>query len=713
MNAVAPCCGRLTAVAAMTALLIAGESASAASGQPVAARPSGLTIEQLLEIAHPGPPVWSPRGDRIAFVRQIDSAVDLWWTTQEHDEPVPVTGEAGADDPGAVSGFAWTPSGETLLYVLRGNLYRYDVLTGSREELIGDGSLSGAPALTTDGLHVALVRNGQPWVGSFPELAGSVLVDGDGSFRELVWSPDGRFLAALHSATERIVEDTAALMGDKVEFVRHETTAADLVVIDVDGGSVTWLERGDAYAGEAAFSAAGVLAWQEIAHHAKRRRILLASAPDWSPRVVVDEFDEAWWTLTYLEAGPRWSPNTERFVFLSERDGWTHAYLLDASDPGAEALPLTAGEFEVEEPTWSPDGLRLLLAANRGSSTERGLHLLEVPADGGAQPELEPISRLRGTSTLGRWRPDGEAIAFLHADPVNPLDLWVQEPRPDIAEQLSDTWPDDADEDELIVPQSVRFSSADGELVPAQIFLPPDYDDLEGPVPVVVWVHGGGIRQNRYGWHPSRVYGLFYGFHQYLLQRGFVVVTVDYRGSIGYGRDFRQGQYLDLGGRDLDDVLAAVRYLEHIDAVEIGRVGVWGISYGGYLTMQALAQAPSAFDAGVNIAGVVDWAAWAVDPGGLWIDGRMESPGDHPELYRQRSPIHFVDRLVRPLLILHGTADRSVPVLQAFGLIDALVRADKPFEVMLYPGEQHAFVRSRTWRDAFRRTEAFFDATLR
>ena len=124
-------------------------------------------------------------------------------------------------------------------------------------------------------------------------------------------------------------------------------------------------------------------------------------------------------------------------------------------------------------------------------------------------------------------------------------------------------------------------------------------------------------------------------------------------------------------------------------------------------------EAPTAFDAGVNIAGVVDWTDWAVDPGGLWIDGRMGSPADHAELYRERSPIHFVDRLTRPLLILHGTADRSVPALQAFRLIDALVRADKPFDVMLYPGEQHAFVRSRTWRDVFRRVEAFFDATLR
>ncbi|MED5559136.1 MAG: alpha/beta fold hydrolase, partial [Acidobacteriota bacterium] len=471
--------------------------------------------------------------------------------------------------------------------------------------------------------------------------------------------------------------------------------------------------RSDAYASEAAFSSGGMLAWQEIAHNAKQRRILVASPLDWSPRVVVDEYDEAWWTLTYLQTGPRWSPDIERFVFLSERDGWTHVYLLNASDPAPEAFPLTAGEFEVEEPVWSPDGRILLLAANRGSLTERGLHLLEVPMTEGELPELEPISQLRGTSMFPRWRPDGHVVAFLHADPENPLDLWVQEPRPDVAEQLTDTWPEGAVEDQLIAPQTVRFSSADGELVPAQIFLPRDYSDRTGPVPVVVWVHGGGIRQNRYGWHPNRVYAMFYGFHQYLLQRGFMIVTVDYRGSIGYGRDFRQGQYLDLGGRDLDDVLATVRYLERVDDVDIGKVAVWGISYGGYLTMQALVKAPTAFDAGVNIAGVVDWLDWAIDPGGLWIDGRMESPENHPELYQQRSPIHFVDQLTRPLLILHGTADQPVPALQTFRLIDALVRADKPFEVMLYPGEEHAFLRSRTWRDVFRRVERFFDATLR
>ena len=713
MNTVSLGCQRFVVVAAMVSLMVGGGRVASVNGLPGNVLEEKLTIEQLLEISHPGPPMWSPQGNRIAFMRELDGAVDLWWTTQEHDEPVPVTSEAGSDNPGTISGFVWTASGGELLYVLQGNLYRYDIGSGSIETLISDGSLSGGPTLTTDGLKIALVRDGQPWIGSFPGLNGSIVGDHEGSFRDLAWSPDGRFLVVLHSSTETIAEDTAVLMGDKIEFSRHETNPTDLGVIDVASGDLTWLERSDAYASEAAFSPAGMLAWQETAHNAKQRRILVASPLDWLPRVVVDEYDKAWWTLTYLETGPRWNPDTESFVFLSERDGWTHVYMLDASDPDAEAFPLTAGEFEVEEPVWSPDGRTLLLAANRGSLTERGLHLLDVPMTEGELPELEPISQLRGTSTFPRWRPDGQIVAFLHADPENPLDLWVQEPRPDAAEQLTDTWPEAAAEDELITPQTVRFSSADGELVPAQVFLPRDYYDHTDPVPVVVWVHGGGYRQNRYGWHPRRVYSLFYGFHQYLLQRGFMVVMVDYRGSIGYGRDFRQGQYLDLGGRDLDDVLATVRYLERVDDVDIGKVGVWGISYGGYLTMQALVQAPTAFDAGVNIAGVVDWLDWAIDPGGLWIDGRMESPEEHPDLYQQRSPIHFVDQLARPLLILHGTADHPVPALQTFRLIDALVRADKSFEAMVYPGEQHDFLRSHTWRDAFRRVESFFDATLR
>jgi dipeptidyl aminopeptidase/acylaminoacyl peptidase len=612
-----------------------------------------FTIDDLLALAHPGPPVWSPDGGRVAFVRELDGALDLWWTSEELDEPVAVTHEVDREPPARVGGFVWTATGDALIYALRGDLFLYRVAQDTSEPLVAGAA---APALSADGSRLAYLRDGKVWVGSYPQLDGALITGGEQAFRSLRWSPDGRHIVAAFGSSEEIVEDTAALMGPKMRFTRRDARAG-LAVIEVETGAVHRVEDGPAYAGEASFSPAGVLAWQEVSADAKRRRILTAAAPEWSPRAVVQEDDDAWWTLTYLAAGPRWSPVAERFVFVSERDGWAHAWLLDTADPDAAPVQLTAGDFEVEEPEWSPDGTRLLLSANRGSSSERGLQLLDLPGRIDAMPQMDPISRLRGTSTYGRWRPDGGAIAFLHADPASPLDLWVQEPGPVPARQLTDTWPEAAEEDELVAPERARYASADGTLVPAQLFLPPDVDDIEGPVPAVVWAHGGGIRQNRYGWHPMRPYALFYGFHQYLLQQGYAVVMVDYRGSIGYGRDFRQAQYLDLGGRDLDDVLGAVRYLRRLEEVDIGRIGVWGISYGGYLTLQALAQAPTAFDAGIDIAGVADWADWSVDPGGLWIDGRMGPLEEHRELYRRSSPIHAVNQIARPLLILHGTAD--------------------------------------------------------
>jgi len=438
----------------------------------------GLTVDHLLSIAHPGPPVWSPVGDRIAFLRELDGAVDLWWTSEQLDQPVAVTHEADGDTPGGVSGFAWTSAADALVYELRGDLFLYRVESGATETLAASESAETAPVLTADGARIAFLRDGRPWVGTFPALDGGFVVDDEGPFRSLLWSPDGLYLAAAYGRIETVHEDTRALMGSKVEFSRRETVSSGLAVIDVQQGDVYRVESGDAYSSQPAFSAAGTLAWQEISADAKSRRILVAAAPDWTPRVVVDESDDTWWTLTYLDAGPRWSPAGERFVFVSERDGWAHAYLLDVDRPDAAALQLTAGAFEVEEPAWSPDGRTLLLSANRGSSSERGLQLLEVPAEGaGGRPPLEPISRLRGTSVFGRWRADGAAIAFLHADPENPLDLWVKEPGPTEARQLSDAWPEDADETELVLPQRVRFSSADGELIPAQLFLPPDSDD--------------------------------------------------------------------------------------------------------------------------------------------------------------------------------------------------------------------------------------------
>jgi len=706
------CASLLLTITAAPSPAAAPEYGPAGVPEPVSREPA-LTLEDFLSIRFPSQPAWSPDSRRIAFLWEDGGVVELWWAAAGGGSPQRL---AGAGDGAGVSGFEWSPDGRHIAFAQDGNIF-LGSLTGERVERVTASELAdSAPSFSPDGETIALVREGQIWVHELATGVERQLTDWQGTAGSPVWDEQGARVAALVSERHWVEEPVRELVGRRMAFFAPETSAADLAWVDVADGEIVWLEKGVEYSSQPAWSSTGRIAWQQVSADAKRRRILVAAAPDWQPVVVVDETDEAWWSLTYLEAGPRWEPNGERIAFLSDRSGWTHLYVISVSDEAGAStsapVQVTQGEFEVEAPRWHPAGERLVVATNRGSVSERSLFLVDFPGDRTGPGEPQPISRLRGTSTSPEWSPDASALLFLHADTRRPPDIWVQRPQDDEARQVSRSWAEDRLEEHLLIPEVVRFPSSDGRLVVAQLTVPRDIDS-DDPVPAVVWVHGGGIRQNRYGWHPRRGYSIFYGLNQYLAQQGYMVLAVDYRGSIGYGRDFRVAPHLDLGGGDLDDLLAAARYLKNLNQPRAGKVGIWGISYGGYLTLQALVQAPSAFDAGIDVAGVVDWEEWAHDPGGLWIRGRMGDVLENTDLYRERSPLHHLERLAAPVLVLHGTADQAVPVLQSFRLVDALVRAGKRFDVGIYPGETHAFTYRSTWRDAMARVERFFAETLR
>jgi dipeptidyl aminopeptidase/acylaminoacyl peptidase len=278
--------------------------------------------------------------------------------------------------------------------------------------------------------------------------------------------------------------------------------------------------------------------------------------------------------------------------------------------------------------------------------------------------------------------------------------------------RLTTSLPAAVDQGALVAPQFVRYPSPDGQSVPAWLFVPAGLDRAQRH-PAIVWVHGDGITQNFDGWHTRRDYAVYYSFHQYLAQRGYVVLAVDYRGSIGYGREWRQGHYRDLGGKDYEDVAAAVPYLGSLGYVDTARVGIWGLSYGGFMALQALTVTPELFRSAIDVAGVQDWRYWYADPGGPWIRGRMGTPEENGALYDRLSPVNQVARITRPLLVLHGTADVNVPFLESVRLLDAAVKAGKDVEFMMYPGEFHYFQRAHVLRDAWARVERFFDRHLR
>jgi dipeptidyl aminopeptidase/acylaminoacyl peptidase len=267
----------------------------------------------------------------------------------------------------------------------------------------------------------------------------------------------------------------------------------------------------------------------------------------------------------------------------------------------------------------------------------------------------------------------------------------------------------------FVEPQMVHYPGPDGQSVPAWLFVPKNLDRTKKN-PAIVWIHGDGINQNYDGWHVQRNYAVYYSFHQYLLQQGYVVIAPDYRGSIGYGRDWRNGVYMDVGGNDAKDAWMAANYLKTLPYVDSSRMGVWGLSYGGFFTLIAMTDQPTLFRAGIDVAGVADYRMYYSDPyHGDWTESRIGTPEQNPKVYDNASPISHIDRLARPLLVLHGTSDVNVPFLESVWLMDEALKKNKGalVDFMIYPGEFHYFSREHILRDAWRRADKFFAEKLR
>jgi len=391
----------------------------------------------------------------------------------------------------------------------------------------------------------------------------------------------------------------------------------------------------------------------------------------------------------------------DRLVFPWESDGWTHLYSVAVT--GGEALPLTPGAFEVEHAGLSADRSRVLLSSNQGDIDRR--HVWQVSAAFGT---AEAVTRGEGIE----WSPVGVAggrTVVLRSDARLAA-------RPALVEgegRLRDLDPAGAPaafpERDLVVPQPVVFPSADGREVHGQLFLPPAAGKGEKR-PAVAFFHGGSRRQMLLGWHPMQYYHYTYAFNQYLAGRGYVVLSVNYRSGTGYGMEFREALGYGAGGAtEFQDVLGAGLYLRGRADVDPLRVGLWGGSYGGYLTALGLARASHLFAAGVDLHGVHDWNvvirnfAPSYDP---------EARRDEARLAFESSPMAAVATWRSPVLLVHGDDDRNVPFSETVDLAAALRKQGVEIEEIVYPDEVHDFLVQSRWIEAFERASAFFDRKL-
>jgi dipeptidyl aminopeptidase/acylaminoacyl peptidase len=704
-----------------TICLAAAAALATGAAVPRAAQPraSALTIEQLIDIKHPSNPVWSRDSRRIAFTWERAGVSNLYVVAADASaKPVQIT------TTGAPGGVFWSHDSSSLLFFRGASLMTLPLDGRAPTARFSDFS-PRSPSVSRDGTRVVYLGGGGAIrIRSLVDGSDTLVATVTQPITSVSWINDTQL--ALSSGGGRgetkIHNQTPEYSGSKIIYTVTERIPgppADTYVLPVSGGTPKKYSGGGGGG-----RGGGGARWIDSSHfiverqlpNFKGRSILVASTDGGEPRLVHEDVKQTFWSMTGgAGGGSQASPDGKWISFLSDKDGWDHLYVAPAG--GGAPVQITKGKFEAWRPAWSPDGTRIAFDSNEGPNPgNRQIRVVTLNGDP-SRAKIETVTSGRGTNISAEWSPDGRSIVYQHTDPQNSADLWVVDVTKPGARpvRLTDSMPASVDRSALVAPELVHYPGPDGKPVPAYLFVPKNLDRTRKH-PAVVWVHGDGVNQNYDGWHVQRNYAVYYSFHQYLLQQGYVVIAPDYRGSIGYGSAWREGVYMDVGGNDFKDAAMSADYLKTLSYVDSDRVGIWGLSYGGFFTLLAVTERPTTFRAAVNVAGVADYAMYYEDPyHGGWTASRIGTPEQNPKVYAQASPISHVDRLVRPLLVLHGTADVNVPYLHSVRLIDELLKKNKGplVELMTYPGEFHYFTREHVLRDAWTRVDAFFAKWLK
>jgi dipeptidyl aminopeptidase/acylaminoacyl peptidase len=391
--------------------------------------------------------------------------------------------------------------------------------------------------------------------------------------------------------------------------------------------------------------------------------------------------------------------NETTFWFQSEATGYSHLYTVDVST--GEKKALTSGKYEVQQTQLSNDKKYFYIITNEVHPGEQQFYRL--PATGG---RAERITTMTGANQV-IISPDEKTLAILYSYSNKPWELFLQENKPggkldqvtseaQSKEFKSYAWRD---------PEVITFTARDGATVYARLFKPAQPHPLK---PAVVFVHGAGYLQNAHKWWSS--YFREYMFNNLLTDQGYYVIDIDYRGSAGYGRDCRTGIYRYMGGKDLTDQLDGVNYLVKNYGVDPKRIGMYGGSYGGFMTLMAMFTTPDSFAAGAALRPVTDWAHYNHG----YTSNILNEPFTDSIAYRRSSPIYFANGLKGHLLICHGMADLNVHFQDAVRLTQRLIELGKDnWQFAPYPVEDHGFIEASSWTDEYKRIFKLFEEVLK
>ncbi len=719
-----------------------------------------FTLQQALSAPYATNLTAAPQGNLFAWVEDDQGRHNLWVARgASPSQPRQLTHNL-QDDAQDISQLAWSPDASALAYTYgaeRGangepanpaHLQRPTPVEVRVQWLDGRSAVIGpgrSPLFTRDGRSLIFLHQGKIWIaaasapGSSPDATANPahqLVFDRGSASSLTLSPDGHLLAYISHRSERNEPSHSFLalydlQTHTLRFLDPTTSDDSAPAFSPDGTRIAWLRSPFVQPREFANPRTSPNPWSiQIADVATgQTRTLFTPAANLPGSV-----------LPHLSTGGPYLifASENSIVFYSEADGWVHLYQIHLTgSPGVEWL--TPGPFEVEDATLSPDRRSLIYSSNQvatqpaasgdegsgagrsgGPSPPRGdlrdqdrRHLWRVDLN---HPALAPVELTSGAGNQTRPQVSSSgALAAMVSDARSPMHPALITPGQGAEATITPLRPNFLPADypaaAFVTPRQVFFNSSDGLHLHGQLFIP------ENPAPehtlraAILFVHGGPERQMLLGYPAMDYYSNAYAMNQYLTSRGFIVLSVNYRCGIGYGLDFRTCQNAGAkGAREYNDVLAAVHYLDSMPGVDPHRIGIWGGSYGGYLTALALARNSNLFAAGVDFHGVHDWNL--EDNASDWKQGSFAAQDVISNRARAGSPIASISLWRSPILLIHGDNDPDVAYAQTPILAEALRARHIPVQELIFPDEVHGFLLHRDWLAAYRAEAAFFKKTL-
>lgn len=571
--------------------------------------------------------------------------------------------------------------------------------SGGQPRKIDDGmALKVSPNSTATSGWVGYLKNGKTWIAPIGE-GHPLRIFTQGVSTDVEWSPDGRQVAFVSNRSGHSLisiydlrEETITYVSPSVDRDTYPRWSPDGRFIVFARSPISFGERGSNLRGVDKPSPWGIYVYdvrqetaREIWHSGPADNDSLPSLPG----------------NTLLSWGA-----DHTVVFSSEQDGWQHLYSIGLE--GGKVQLLTPGSCEYDYMTYSHDRKTILYSSNCDDIDRR--HLWQVSVKGRAPQKITKGTGLEWwpvSTSSDKW------IAYLGSDAQHPATPYVRSWTASFADsgkaQALTQLPADFPANQLVTPQQAIFKAADGMEIHAQLFLPRDSKPGERH-PAIVHMHGGPQRQLLLGWHPMFYYASAYAVHQYMVSHGYIVIEVNYRSGIGYGREFRFAKGRgSRGATEYQDIVGAANYLRSRDDVDPARIGLWGGSYGGFLTAMGLARNSDIFAAGVDFHGVHDWTQRI----GL-VTGNTAMTGNDPRVRtaKESSPIAAISTWRSPVLLIQGDDDRNVDFGQMIELVPMLRERGIVFEQLILPDEVHDFLRWDSWIRADHATVDFFDRKL-